>query len=248
MELARRQAEDVALELANKIGAQHTLIVGDNEIAAGAYALKNMTSGEQTSVSREDLLEPLLTELKMPEPEQSCNSTSLATFAARTPAAQLRREDAGKRAILMGWVHRRRDLGDVIFIHLRDREGVTQIVFDEDLNADVHDRAEQLRSEYVVAVEGMVELRTPDTINPNIPTGEVEVARRARLDSERIAHAAVPDGRDRGRQRRRAPEVSLCRSAPAAHAAQHHPALEDRVRRAAVPAMRRASSKSRRRS
>jgi aspartyl-tRNA synthetase len=75
----------------------------------------------------------------------------------------------------MGWVHRRRDLGKVIFIHLRDREGVAQIVFNEGVNPDVHDRAEQLRSEYVVAVEGTVALRTPDTINPNIPTGEVEV-------------------------------------------------------------------------
>jgi aspartyl-tRNA synthetase len=75
----------------------------------------------------------------------------------------------------MGWVHRRRDLGKVIFIHLRDRDGVTQIVFNEGVNPDVHDKAEQLRSEYVVAIEGFVEPRTPDTINPGIPTGEVEV-------------------------------------------------------------------------
>jgi aspartyl-tRNA synthetase len=76
----------------------------------------------------------------------------------------------------MGWVHRRRDLGKVIFIHLRDRDGVTQIIFNEGINADVHNRAELLRSEYVIAIEGTVELRTPDTINPAIPTGEVEVA------------------------------------------------------------------------
>jgi aspartyl-tRNA synthetase len=75
----------------------------------------------------------------------------------------------------MGWVHRRRDLGKVIFIHLRDREGVTQIVFNEGVNADVHERAEQLRSEYVIAIEGTVAPRTPETINPNIPTGEIEI-------------------------------------------------------------------------
>ena len=87
----------------------------------------------------------------------------------------LRAPDTGKRALLMGWVHRRRDLGGVIFIHLRDRQGVTQIVFHEDAEPAVHAKAELLRSEYVVAVEGVVEKRSADTVNPNIPTGEVEI-------------------------------------------------------------------------
>src|SRR5436189_132890 len=88
---------------------------------------------------------------------------------------QLRASDAGSRALLMGWVHRRRDLGGVIFIHLRDRDGVSQAVFHTDSDPAVHAKAELLRSEYVVAVEGLVALRTPDTINATIPTGEVEV-------------------------------------------------------------------------
>ncbi len=88
---------------------------------------------------------------------------------------ELRAADAGKRALVMGWVHRRRDLGGIIFIHLRDREGITQIVFEADIEAAVHAKAEMLRSEYVVAVEGKVVIRTPDTINPNLPTGEVEL-------------------------------------------------------------------------
>ncbi len=88
---------------------------------------------------------------------------------------ELRASDAGARAVLMGWVYRRRDLGGVIFIHLRDREGVTQVVFHEDADPAVHQRAELLRSEYVIAVEGRVALRTPETINSNIRTGEVEV-------------------------------------------------------------------------
>ena len=88
---------------------------------------------------------------------------------------QLRATDAGKRALLMGWVHRRRDLGGVIFIHLRDRDGVSQAVFHEAAAAEVHQRAELLRSEFVVAVEGVVELRTAETINATIPTGEVEI-------------------------------------------------------------------------
>src|SRR3954454_6194450 len=88
---------------------------------------------------------------------------------------QLRAEDAGKRALLMGWVHRRRDLGGVIFIHLRDREGVTQVVFHEGIDPDVHARAEAARSEYVVAVEGRVEKRSAETANSNIATGDVEI-------------------------------------------------------------------------
>ena len=98
----------------------------------------------------------------------------------------------------MGWVHRRRDLGGVIFIHLRDRDGVTQVVFHADVGRRaVHKRAELVRPEYVIAVEGTVALRAADTVNPNLATGEVEVVADKHLDSERIAHAAVPHGRRR---------------------------------------------------
>ena len=75
----------------------------------------------------------------------------------------------------MGWVHRRRDLGGVLFIHLRDREGVTQLVFRSDGDPAVHARAELLGSEYVIAVEGLVERRAADTVNTAIATGEVEI-------------------------------------------------------------------------
>lgn len=76
----------------------------------------------------------------------------------------------------MGWVHRRRDLGGVIFIHLRDRDGITQLVFDISKNPEAHARVQLLSSEYVIAVEGVVEIRSADTVNSNIVTGEVEVA------------------------------------------------------------------------
>ena len=88
---------------------------------------------------------------------------------------ELRPADTGKRALLMGWVHRRRDLGGVIFIHLRDREGVTQIVFHADSGAELHAKAEMLGPEYVIAIEGTVARRTPETVNANLPTGEVEL-------------------------------------------------------------------------
>jgi len=87
----------------------------------------------------------------------------------------LRLSDAGKKVVLMGWVNRRRDLGQIIFVDLRDRTGVTQVVFSHELNAAVHQKAEALRNEFVIAAIGTVKRRDPDTINPNIPTGEVEL-------------------------------------------------------------------------
>jgi aspartyl-tRNA synthetase len=87
----------------------------------------------------------------------------------------LRLAHVGQRVLLMGWVHRRRDLGALIFIHLRDREGTSQLVFRGESFPEPHARAEDLRSEYVIGVEGIVEKRSADTINPALPTGEVEV-------------------------------------------------------------------------
>ncbi len=87
----------------------------------------------------------------------------------------LRLSDAGKKVVLMGWVNRRRDLGSIIFIDLRDRAGVTQVVFNRELNPAAHDKAESLRNEYVIAVTGAVKQRDRDTVNKNIPTGEVEL-------------------------------------------------------------------------
>ena len=100
----------------------------------------------------------------------------LGNLRRTNSCGSLRAEDAGKRALLMGWVHRRRDLGGVIFIHLRDREGVTQLVFDVSENATAHARAQELSSEFVIAAEGEVKRRSPETINPSIATGEVELA------------------------------------------------------------------------
>ena len=77
--------------------------------------------------------------------------------------------------MLMGWVNRRRDLGSIVFIDLRDRTGVTQVVVNRELNAAAHDKAGTLRNEYVIAVMGTVKRRDQDTINKNIPSGEVEL-------------------------------------------------------------------------
>jgi aspartyl-tRNA synthetase len=87
----------------------------------------------------------------------------------------LRSTDAGKKTVLMGWVNRRRDLGNLLFIDLRDRTGITQVVINKELNSAVHQKAESLRNEYVIAVVGKVKQRDSNTINRNIPTGEVEL-------------------------------------------------------------------------
>lgn len=88
---------------------------------------------------------------------------------------ELRPEHAGARVILMGWVHRRRDLGPLTFLDLRDRYGITQIVCDEQRAPEAHAVAKQVRNESVIAVIGTVVRRAPETVNPKIATGEVEV-------------------------------------------------------------------------
>jgi len=97
----------------------------------------------------------------------------------------LRLSDAGQRAVLMGWVNRRRDLGNLLFIDVRDRTGITQIVFDKESNAALHEKAGELRNEYVIAAIGTVKKRDANTVNKNIATGEVElVATELRILNE----------------------------------------------------------------
>jgi aspartyl-tRNA synthetase len=87
----------------------------------------------------------------------------------------LRKSDVGQTAVLMGWVQSRRDHGGLIFIDLRDREGVTQIVFNPALSPEAHKRAKDLRSEDVVAIRGKVDARPDGTVNADLNTGEIEV-------------------------------------------------------------------------
>lgn len=87
----------------------------------------------------------------------------------------LTKNDIGKDVKLAGWVLRRRDHGGVIFVDLRDRTGFAQIVFNPQVNEEAHNKAQDLRSEYVISVEGKVRARSEEMINPKIPTGEIEV-------------------------------------------------------------------------
>ncbi|QWU15048.1 aspartyl-tRNA synthetase [Paenibacillus sophorae] len=88
---------------------------------------------------------------------------------------QLTTEQIGEKVTLNGWVQTRRDLGGVLFIDLRDRSGVVQIVFNPDYSGEALQIADKTRSEYVIAVTGQVVKRDPETVNPNLPTGEIEV-------------------------------------------------------------------------
>ena len=84
-------------------------------------------------------------------------------------------KDMGQEVVLMGWVLRRRDHGGVIFIDLRDREGITQVVFNPEINPDIHTKAHGIRSEFVLGVRGRVEPRPEGMVNPKLATGEIEV-------------------------------------------------------------------------
>lgn len=88
---------------------------------------------------------------------------------------ELRKEDAGQEATLNGWVRRRRDHGGLIFVDLADRTGLCQVVFDPSESEEAHGTAESLRSEYVISVRGPLTPRSEETINPNLPTGEIEL-------------------------------------------------------------------------
>jgi aspartyl-tRNA synthetase len=87
----------------------------------------------------------------------------------------LRQKDVDRAVTLLGWVQRRRDLGGLIFVELRDRQGIVQVVFNPELNREPHEKAQSLRSEFVVGVKGKVVTRPEGTTNPKLNTGEIEV-------------------------------------------------------------------------
>ncbi len=97
-------------------------------------------------------------------------------FKRRThTCGELRETNVGENVVLNGWVDRRRDLGGVIFIEVRDRHGITQVVFEPTFNEQAHTLAKDLRSEFVISVEGIVRKRPADTDNPDLPTGHIDV-------------------------------------------------------------------------
>jgi len=108
-------------------------------------------------------------------------------FKPRTHnCGELRKKNIGEKVVLNGWVNIRRDLGGVIFIDMRDRYGITQIIFEPNHSPESHNLAKELRSEYVISIEGVVEKRSKETINPSLETGMIDV----RVDKLQILNAA----------------------------------------------------------
>ena len=89
-----------------------------------------------------------------------------------------RKNSVGRELTLLGWVQTRRDHGGLIFVDLRDRTGIVQVVFNPEISQAAHEKAKQVRSEDVLAVRGLLTLRPSETINPGIATGEVELSVR----------------------------------------------------------------------
>lgn len=102
-------------------------------------------------------------------------SESLAGLKRSYYCGTINKDQVGQEVTLMGWVHRRRDHGGVIFIDLRDREGLVQVVFNPEIGEELFQKAESVRNEYVLAVVGIVNLRPEGTVNPGMATGEIEV-------------------------------------------------------------------------
>ncbi len=100
---------------------------------------------------------------------------SLGEMKRTHNCSELTAKDVGKQVVLMGWVQRRRDHGGVIFVDLRDREGITQVVFNPEFNKEVHRKAHAIRNEFVLAVRGTVVHRPEGMTNPTLKTGEVDV-------------------------------------------------------------------------
>jgi len=99
----------------------------------------------------------------------------MGSWKKTNSCGELKKNDIGKEVILMGWAQSRRDHGGLIFIDLRDREGISQIVFDPKDSAEAHEKARIIKNEYVLAVKGKVIARLAGCENPNMPTGEIEI-------------------------------------------------------------------------
>ncbi|GEM_PF-374 len=182
------------MKYAGRRGYKEVVILGEAEITRGRLALRNMETGEQVDLSRKDLIDKLLEErssgnrnvtgevdvVEEKAPDHGEDAEVLlpedGERAVKTHyCGNLDLKHVGKKVRLCGWVGKRRDHGGLIFIDLRDRSGVMQLVFDQKQGIEMFRQAEGLRSEYVISVEGEVVRRSEETVNPALPTGEIEL-------------------------------------------------------------------------
>ncbi len=165
------------MKYAGRRGFQKVLIVGSRELAAGTVTLRCMATGEQKEIAREELAQELLPEAEAAPGEAEAPGAYDAGFGTGEPpnCGELSAAHIGRDITLQGWVQRRRDHGGLLFIDLRDRTGLVQLVFNSEGDRALFAAAETLRSEYVIAVGGKVVERDPANINPALKTGEIEV-------------------------------------------------------------------------
>ncbi|MCU0847299.1 MAG: aspartate--tRNA ligase [Spirochaetes bacterium] len=109
-------------------------------------------------------------------------------YSSRSYCGEVKKTDSGKNVLLTGWVETKRDLGGIIFIEMRDISGLLQIVFDSSTSPQNLETAEKLKSEYVIIVTGKVRERSKETINPNLPTGDIEIE----AETVKILNTSVP--------------------------------------------------------
>ncbi len=177
------------MKYSGRRGFSRVVIIGEKEIEQGLVTLRDMESGEQKEMPRRSLLDQLTGKAPVPGPaeEEGGPLDEAEVIMPGRPGSHIEEAqkthycgklDAGhvnKEVALAGWVGKRRDHGGLIFIDLRDRSGQVQLVFDQRQGKGLFQQAESLRSEYVVAVKGEVLRRSPETVNPSLPTGEIEV-------------------------------------------------------------------------
>ncbi|RME92118.1 MAG: Asp-tRNA(Asn)/Glu-tRNA(Gln) amidotransferase GatCAB subunit C, partial [Candidatus Hydrogenedentota bacterium] len=114
-------------------------------------------------------------------------------FPRRVPCGNFTKENVtSDKIVVSGWVYHYRDQGGVIFIDLRDRSGILQLVFDKSTNEKLHAEADTLRSEDVILVEGVLRQRDKDSINPKMPTGEVELVAEKLFVLSKCNHLPMP--------------------------------------------------------
>lgn len=178
-ELAARTLKS-QLKYAARKEFKNVVIIGEREMEQGLFTLRNMSAGTQEQLPLDRLRQRLAGSADQSPVSAGQDAAKGSLWAGsagdeKTGCGELSRKDKGRTVLLKGWVQRRRDHGGLVFIDLRDRTGLVQLVFDSRAGGDLFEQAEKLRGEFVIAVRGEVIERTQENINPALDSGEIEV-------------------------------------------------------------------------
>ncbi len=162
------------------------IIIGEKELSEGAVILRDMDKGSQTELKRDELLSALVNN-ESDQPSGNVMHCSTQGERDESEEGSLKTHNCGQLGIenidrtvhLAGWVAKRREHGGLLFLDLRDRSGIVQLVFNEQSDRKLFSEAEKLRNEFVIAIEGTVIKRAPGNENNLMPTGKIEVRVKA---------------------------------------------------------------------